>query len=157
MKLEDILDRESIRKTIAQYTIAGDRLRTAEFVAVFTDDAILETESVPDSDHFCHTGKEEISAWMARWIVPRDKEDKVHQSSFIRHHLSTCHIELVTSSLALGRTYWTAYTDIGLDHCGHYVDEFEKVNDQWLIRHRKIRLDWRSVESLYFSAVQRTR
>lgn len=153
----DFFSRESIRQTIAQYTVAGDRLKTDEFIAVFTDDAVLETEFVPDSDHFSFTGKEAILAWMKRWLMPRALGDVVHKASFIRHHLSTCHIELVSPTQALGRTYWTAYTDIGPDHCGYYVDEFQRVNDCWLIKHRKIRLDWRSPDSLYYSAVQRTR
>ena len=34
---------------------------------------------------------------------------------------------------AKSRTYWVAYTDIGPDHCGYYVDAFRKVGDRWLI------------------------
>ena len=44
MNLEELLAREGIRKTIANYTMAGDRLKTDAFVAVFTEDGIIETE-----------------------------------------------------------------------------------------------------------------
>ena len=47
--LDELLARESIHQTIVSYTMAGDRLREDEFVAVFTDDAVLESDGVPDS------------------------------------------------------------------------------------------------------------
>ncbi len=40
-------------------------------------------------------------------------------------------------------------TDIGPDHSGTYNDLFRKVGGQWLIAHRKIRVDWRSPDSLF--------
>ena len=40
MTIDELLARESIRQTMANYTMAGDRLRVDDFVAVFTDDAI---------------------------------------------------------------------------------------------------------------------
>jgi 3-phenylpropionate/cinnamic acid dioxygenase small subunit len=156
MTVEEMLARESIRQTLAAYTAAGDRLRVDEFIAVFTDDAILETEGVPAADSFRYAGKPAIRAWMERWLQPPKQEEKPHQSSFIRHHLSTCHIELTGADGARARTYWSAWTDIGTDHTGYYVDTFRKVGERWLIAHRKIRLDWRSENSLYFNAVQRT-
>lgn len=157
MTLDDMLARESIRQTLAAYTAAGDRLRVEEFVAVFTDDAVLETDGVPESDAFRYEGKAQIRAWISRWLRPPEQGEKPHGASFIRHHLSTCHIELTGAETARARTYWSAWTDIGVDHIGYYVDTFRKVGDRWLIANRKIRLDWRAANSLYFNAVQRTR
>jgi hypothetical protein len=156
MNLEELLAREGIRKTLAAYTNAGDRLKTDDFVAVFTDDAILESEGVPEADRFRYEGREAIRAWMDRWRKPQG-EAPVHQASFIRHHLATCHIELTGPDTAKSRTYWTAYTDLGPDHCGYYVDDFRKVGDRWLIAHRRIRLDWRIDGSLHRESVERTR
>ena len=48
MTVDELIARECIRQTMARYTMAGDRLRSEEFVAVFTDDAVLETEQVPE-------------------------------------------------------------------------------------------------------------
>jgi hypothetical protein len=79
------------------------------------------------------------------------------RATFVRHHLSTCLIDLTGPDTAKARTYWTAYTDIGPDHCGHYIDTFRKVGDRWLIAHRKVRLDWRSPASLFKAAVSRSR
>jgi hypothetical protein len=156
MTLEELLAREGIRKTLAAYTMAGDRLRTDDFVAVFTDDAILETEGVPEADRFRYEGREAIRAWMDRWRRPAG-EAPAHQASFIRHHLATCQIELTGPDSAKSRTYWTAYTDLGPDHCGYYVDDFRKVGERWLLAHRRIRLDWRIEGSLHKESVERTR
>lgn len=156
MTLDELLDREAIRQTMANYNMAGDRLRTDDFIAVFTDDAILESDGVPEQDAFRYAGREQIRGWFTRWRKP-EGQAPVHQAKFIRHHLSTCHIEFAGPGTAKARTYWTAYTDIGPDHCGSYLDTFRKVQDRWLIAHRRIRLDWRSEKSLYTAAVTRTR
>ena len=155
MTVEELLAREAIRHTLASYTMAGDRLRVDEFMAVFTEDAILQTEGVPEQDAFRYEGQDAIRAWMNRWREPAGAEP-VHQSSFIRHHLSASQIEFTGPETAKARTYWVAYTDIGPDHCGHYLDEFRRVGERWLISHRRIRLDWRSDKGLYGGAVART-
>jgi SnoaL-like domain len=154
----ELLAREGIRHTMASYTMAGDRLQTEKFVAVFTEDAILETEGVPEQDAFRHVGRQGIRDWIERWRErPKQDGKPVHQARFLRHHLSTSLIEFVDEETAKTRTYWTAYTDIGPDHCGCYLDLFRKTGEHWLIAHRRIRLDWRSSDSLMFTAVARTR
>lgn len=159
----ELLDRESIRDTLASYTMAGDRLRLEEFIAVFTEDAILETDGIPEQDAFRYQGRNAIHAWMNRWrsqpaqSASEGEGEAVHQATFVRHHLGTCHISFDSAHTARTRTYWTAYTDIGPDHAGVYVDVLRKVSDRWLIAHRKIRLDWRSPQSLMFTAITNTR
>ena len=157
MNESELLAREGIRHTMAIYTMAGDRLHVENFAAVFTDDAILETEGVPQRDAFRHVGRAAIHGWMNRWRGrPREGGESVHQASFVRHHLSTSLIEFLDQETARARTYWTAYTDIGPDHCGCYLDLFTKSGERWLIAHRRIRLDWRSPDSLMFTAIART-
>jgi 3-phenylpropionate/cinnamic acid dioxygenase small subunit len=153
MTVEELLARESIRHTIASYNMAGDRLRLDDFLAVFTDDAILESDGVPEKDAFRNVGRQEIRAWFTRWGRGSKEATPVHQAKFIRHHLSTCHIELTGPDTAKARTYWVAYTDIGPDHCGYYVDTFRKQGERWLIAHRRVRLDWSAAGSLYASAI----
>lgn len=155
MTLDEMLARESIRQTMASYTMAGDRLRIDEFVDVFTEDGILETEGVAEEDRFRYAGRDAIRAWMNRWKAPAG-DAPVHKSSFIRHHLATSQIEMTGPETAKSRTYWVAYTSLGPDHCGYYLDAFRKVGDRWLIAHRRIREDWRRPDSLYNSAVSKT-
>ena len=157
MTLDELLTRECIRKTMASYTVAGDRLRADDFLAVFTRDAILESESVPESDAFRYEGCEALREWIERWRVPVETTGRTTKATFVRHHLSTSHIEITGAVSARARTYWVAYTDIGPDHCGCYIDVFRKVGEEWLIAHRKVRLDWRSPMSLFTTAIARTR
>ena len=156
MTLDEMLAREAIRQTIAAYTVAGDRLREEDFIAVFTEDAILESEGVPESDLFRYEGRAAIRAWIARWRSP-ETATRTHQASFVRHHLSTCHIELTGTGTARARTYWAAWTDIGPDHAGYYLDELHEQDGRWLIRHRRIRRDWQAANSLFAGAVANSR
>lgn len=157
MTLDELLARESIRKTMAAYTAAGDRLREADFVGVFTEDAILECEGVEEAALFRYVGRDAIRRWIHRWLDKPAGVERIHAASFVRHHLSTCHIELIGPESARARTYWVAWTDIGPDHAGYYLDEFRKVGEQWLIRHRRIRRDWQHAESLFKTAVHNSR
>ncbi len=158
MTLEELIARESIRQTLARYTTAGDRLRLDDFLSVFTEDAILESEGVPEADAFRYEGRALIGQWITRWSDrARDPGTAVHGATFVRHHLSTSAVEFTGEGSARGRTYWTAYTDIGPDHCGYYLDEFRREGQDWLISHRRVRLDWRSPGSLFGSAVVNTK
>jgi hypothetical protein len=156
MTVDEFVARECIRQTMVNYTIAGDRLRTDDFIAVFTDDAVLESEGVAESDAFRYEGRHAIREWMQRWrAAPSEGSDR--RATFVRHHLSTSQVEFTGPDIARGRTYWVAYTDIGPDHCGYYIDEFRKTDQAWLIAHRKVRLDWRSPNSLFKTAIVSSR
>ena len=157
MTVDELLARESIRHTMASYTMAGDRLRAEEFLAVFTEDAVFASEGVPESDTFHYEGRQAIREWFARWGGRAEGAVRAHQATFIRHHLSTSLIEFTGPETAKARTYWVAYTDIGADHCGHYIDNFRKTGGSWLIAQRKVRLDWRAPNSLFTSAISKTR
>jgi 3-phenylpropionate/cinnamic acid dioxygenase small subunit len=156
VNLDELLAREAIRHTMTRYTMAGDRLRTDEFIAVFTEDAVLASEGVEESDVFRHEGREAIREWMSRWTL-RSAGGQSPRATFVRHHLSTSQIELTGPDTAKARTYWVAYSDIGPDHCGYYLDRFRKTGQGWLIAERKVRLDWRSPNSLFTTAVKDTR
>lgn len=154
MTLDELLARESIRHTIVSYTMAGDRLRVDDFVAVFTEDGIFEVDGVGDEAGIRKVGREVIRTWFQVWGQGAKDANPIHQAKFIRHHLSTCLIEFTGPDTAKTRTYWTAYTDIGPDHGGFYVDKFRKTGDKWLIAHRHVRLDWSSPDSLYVSSLK---
>ncbi|MGO9933311.1 MAG: nuclear transport factor 2 family protein [Steroidobacteraceae bacterium] len=155
VNVDELLAREAIRHTMARYTMAGDRLRTDEFIAVFTEDAVLASEGVAESDVFRYQGREAIREWISRWSR-RSGGSQAPGATFVRHHLSSSLIELTGPNMAKARTYWVAYTDIGADHCGYYLDVFRKTDEGWLIAERKVRLDWRSPNSLFTTAIRDT-
>ncbi len=150
MTLEDLLAREAIRDVMAKYTTSGDRLRIDDFVACFTQDAVMESEHVPADRMFRYEGRAEIRAWQERWLRG---ESGTHGATFVRHHLSTSKIDLTGPDTAKARTYWVAWTDIGPDHAGYYLDTFRKVDGAWLIAHRRVCMDWEADASLFRSAI----
>ncbi len=154
MTLDELSAREAIRDTIAKYTTSGDRLKAQDLAACFTEDGIIESEGVPDAQRFRYEGRAAILAWQNRWREPSDVP--ITKASFARHHLSTSKIDLIGADAAQVRTYWAAWTDIGPDHAGYYLDLFRKVDEDWLIAHRRIRLDWESPQSLFGGAVTNT-
>ncbi len=137
MELQELLARESIRRTMARYNTAGDRLKAADFMAAFTEDGVLESEGVGAADQFRFEGREAIGGWLTRWSDAPPSGD-APRATFVRHHLSTCDIEITGPDTATACTYWTAYTDIGPDHCGHYLDAFRRQGGDWLIAHRRV-------------------
>lgn len=156
MTLEEMLAREAIRDTMAKYNTSGDRLKVADYVSCFTEDGIMESDGVPEDRAFRYAGRAEILAWQSRWLERDPDAPAIHASRFIRHHLSTSKIDITGPDTARARTYWAAWTDIGPDHAGYYLDEFRKVGEEWLIAHRRVRLDWDSPDSLYMNAVTAT-
>ena len=42
---------------------------------------------------------------------------------------------------ARGRCYYAVLTDRGLDHWGHYVDEYRQLDGRWLFKRRGITVD----------------
>lgn len=156
MTNEDLLAREAIRDVIARYTMAGDRLRIDDFAACFTCDGILESDRVPEARAFRFAGREAIRAWQTAWRDRAAEGTPVHDANFVRHHLTTSQIEVIGPDCATARTYWQAWTRIGADHAGYYLDRFRKVNGRWLIAHRRVRLDWEAEDSLFKPAIERS-
>ncbi|WCT75270.1 nuclear transport factor 2 family protein [Sphingomonas naphthae] len=156
MTIDQFLAREAIRDTMARYNHAGDRLKVDDYVACFAPDGIMETRHDDPAFAFRYEGREAIRDWMSRWLE-RTRTSGVHGASFVRHHLTTCQIDLTGADTARARTYWIAWTDIGADHAGLYIDSFRKVGAAWLIAHRLVREDWRSPDSLFGAAVRNSR
>lgn len=156
MTLEHLLAREAIRDTIAKYNVSGDRLKVDDFAACFTQDGVIQSEAAPGDFIFRYEGREAIRAWQNRWLTREPGADTVHSARFVRHHISTCKIDLTGPDSATARTYWAAWTDIGPDHCGVYLDIFRKVGDDWLIALRQVRKDWVSPQGLFETAIEHT-
>lgn len=157
MTLDDFLAREAIRDTLARYNIAGDRLAAADFAACFTLDGVIEFERAPGDYLFRHVGRDAILAWQQGWHDREPGADTVPPVRFVRHHLATSRIDLTGSASARVRTYWSAWTEIGPDHAGQYLDDFRKEEGAWLIARRRVRLDWQATGSLFPGAVATTR
>jgi len=141
--IEELIAREAIRDTLAQYNVSGDRMRVDDYVASFTEDAVFEVGQTLN-------GREAIRAWLT---TPRGGGGAAKPKvKFVRHNITTCKITLTSATTADVRTYFVVFTDIGPDHCGYYVDKFRRVGDRWLIAERKARTDWVSPESVFVAS-----
>lgn len=149
MTLDDVIARESIRDTIAGYTIAGDSRDAEAFARLFAEDAILEFAGYPPLPGFCNEGRDEIRNRISGWSSIPGEDPSMRNTSFIRHNLTTSRIELTGADTARAKTYFLVFTDIGPDHSGTYTDELVRQDDRWLFAHRRIALDWRSPDSLF--------
>lgn len=156
MTLDELIAREAIRDTMAQYNTAGDRLKVDDYADCFTEDGVIESERAPGDYIFRYEGREAIRAWQNRWKMREPGQDVVHGATFVRHHLSTCKIDMTGPDSARARTYWVAWTDIGPDHAGYYLDDFRKEGARWLIARRRVRRDWSAPGSLFVTAIANT-
>ena len=150
MTVDELLARESIRHTLASYNMAGDRVKGDEVAACFTEDGVLESDGSLGAAGFHYAGRPAIRAFFTTFReAPEGMAPPSGQRRFVRHNLTTCQIELTGTDTAKARTYFAVvFTHIGPDHCGYYVDAFRKVGERWLIAHRKVRVDWKSPNSV---------
>lgn len=146
MTVDELLARECIRHTLASYNMAGDRLREDDFVAVFTDDAVLEVEG---ENGFRHDGIAAIRAWISGWRAGTSGPTTRRAPTCVRHHLTTCLITFGDGDTATARTYFLVCTQIGPDHGGTYLDTLRRTGDRWLIAHRRVRVEWHATEGLF--------
>ena len=65
----------------------------------------------------------------------------------MRHNLTNIRFLELTPQHARVASYFTVFTDIGLDHYGRYRDTFVPVGEKWLIRHRFVSTDWAAPNS----------
>lgn len=162
MTVDELLAREAIRHTLASYNVYGDRLKVAELVALFTEDAVLDLETGTGGRRL--EGREAIAGFFSGMAKPPRKDGAPGAESkpappekpteqkappFVRHHISTCHIHMTGPDEAEVRTYFAVYTQAGPDHCGYYVDRFKRTGDAWLIAQRQPRVDWTSPDSFF--------
>ena len=129
LTIEELLVRESIRCALETYTSAGDRGAMDELVWAFVPDARLELFGRAVE------GRDAIADALGSVIADPGS------LGFLRHHLTSSKIEL-TGTGADGWTYFIAFTPLGPDHCGLYVDHFVDDGDAWRIARRRIKVDW---------------
>jgi ketosteroid isomerase-like protein len=146
--LDEVIARESIRQTIANYTIAGDNRDAALFNTLWTDDALFDF-SFPSLPSFRCEGIDQIRARTAAWKQLPDPDPTLRSATFIRHNLTTCQIELTGKDTASAKTYFIVVTDVGPDHAGNYTDQLARRGDRWLFAHRRVDLVWRSPDSCF--------
>jgi len=133
---DDSADRNAIRNLMARYSLASDCGRFEALADTFAEDGTL-----------CFSGQ--ATTGRAQIVARLNQRGPRNAAlTFTRHHLTTSLIE-VEGEHATGKTYFQVLTNIGLDHCGVYLDEFIRQDGNWYFARREARADWQAPGSLY--------
>lgn len=132
----ELLARESIRATMAKYTIASDFYDTDRYLSCFADTATLAFEYFPGIGPLELIGKPKITEFASNLFTKINTKSFKLYGGFSRHHLTSCAIELCSGSEANALTYCLVFNESGAAHTGSYKDLFQKINGDWLIVHR---------------------
>jgi len=133
MDAAEAIAREQIRDVIARYNHAGDRGRLDELVACFSEHGVMDLADLPDL-----IGREAIRRHLEG--VVRDLAAGTTRAT-LRHHVASTLIELTGEDTATASSYFSVYTEVGLDHWGRYRDRLARVGEAWLLAHRRVRVD----------------
>ncbi len=133
MDAAEVIAREQIRDVIARYNHAGDRGRLDELVLCFAEDGVMQLADVPEL-----RGREPIRDYLE--AVVRDLAEATTRAT-LRHHVASILIELTSADTANARSYFSVYTEVGLDHWGSYRDRLDRVGEAWLFAQRRVHVD----------------
>ena len=131
-------DRMAVEDVMARYVWAVDSLDPEGYVAVFTEDAII------DSNGNISKGHEEIRKIVMSLIQRRDdNKAKGLPTSNLYHLISNVRITFPRPGEALHQSYWqTVYRDkdskMTAAAMGRSDDRLVKRNGKWLIQMRKL-------------------
>lgn len=133
MKTEDVADLEQIRQLIAEYNHAGDAGDAVRVVRTFTGDADLETIAGTI------TGDSAIRSFFDERAEVRREDARLGRPG--RHHLSTQAISVDGDSAEASTSFLFVRTG-AIEQTGTYHDEFVRIDGRWLIRRRRVVMDW---------------
>ncbi len=131
-------DRIAVEDVMARYVWAVDSLDPEGYVAVFTDDAII------DSNGSISKGREEIRKIVKGLIQRRDdSKAKGLPTSNLYHVISNVRITFPKPGEALHQSYWqTIHRDadgkMTAAAMGRSEDRLVKRNGKWLIQSRRL-------------------
>ena len=141
MKTWELVARERIRDSLARYTWSGDALRLGELAEAFCEDGELEVRG-----HEPIRGREQIVRFLGGVVELGAQQSPAVDGGrrLVRHNVTNTRFLELEPDRALVASYFTVFTNAGLDHYGRYRDTFVPVGDEWLIRHRFVSTDWQA-------------
>ncbi|MDB4029622.1 nuclear transport factor 2 family protein [Gammaproteobacteria bacterium] len=132
-KIQEILDKESIRELVYIYCRAADRHDNELMRSLYHEDAY--------DDHG--------SFFKGRAMEFLDLLPEIQKSMGILHHNVTTHNIKLSGTKAEGETYIIAFHQVLTEEGnydvligGRYFDEYEKRNDVWKFSSRAVDADW---------------
>jgi len=141
MTSEDLISIEQIRATIVRYAWSVDQADYVAMARCFTPQGKLHVSRTMTLD-----GREAISETLGKRALARGHGTAGRK--FQRHNVTNVDIEL-DGDTARVRSYFTVFTEIGLDHLGRYEDRFARLDGEWLIDDRRASADAVSARSRF--------
>lgn len=141
MEMWELVIRESVRQTLADYTAGTDRNRLEDIAACFAPDGALTI-----SGRESMVGPAAIVAGLGAQ-VNRFAAGPV-PLTHVRHHVSSVRFGAVSRDRVEVSSYFLAVTNIGVDHWGRYRDVLVPVGGRWLFASREASADGFSPDSL---------
>jgi hypothetical protein len=151
MELWELVARECCRDTLAQYTHAGDRYQLDDFAGAFCEDGVLEIrgqDPLRGRAAIVERFGGATAAQQAQGVAAAAR-DAGSSRRIVRHTVTNIRFESVERSEATVASYFTVFTEIGLDHMGRYRDRLVPVGERWLLAHRFVSTDWRAPDSVF--------
>ena len=143
MQMWELVARERIRDTLALYNWSGDAGRIEDLTRSFCPDGELEVRGTPTA-----SGRAAIADFLGGVAAPPTSPPAIPRvKRIVRHTLTNIRFTELTEERAQVSSYFTVFTEIGLDHYGRYRDVFAPVGDAWLIAHRFVSTDWSAPNS----------
>ena len=143
MQMWELVARERIRDTLALYNWSGDAGRIQELTQSFCPDGELEVRGTATA-----AGRAAIAEFLGGVAAPRaDAGAGSGVKRIVRHTLTNIRFTELAPERVQVSSYFTVFTEIGLDHYGRYRDVFAPVGKEWLIAHRFVSTDWRAPNS----------
>lgn len=136
MNIDEVIAREAIRDTVHRYNANGDSGRFEQVMALFAPDA--EMDIVGDR---VYRGHAEILSIFTGTVDRLSDAATQASPKRVRHFVGTHQIDMIDAEHAKGRVYVQVLTDIGLDHWGRYIDDYVRLDGEWLIARRVVDID----------------
>lgn len=141
----ELIAREMIRDTLARYHWSGDSARIDDLAQCFCADGELEVRGQPAA-----RGRPAIAAYLGGVAGSARTTSSVKR--IVRHTLTNIRFVELSPRRARVESYFTVFTEIGLDHFGRYRDVLVPVAGaarfEWLIASRFVSTDWRAADSV---------
>lgn len=141
MTAEEMLAREAIRFKLELYCRASDNANYALHHQVFHPDGVFDLQGQGEL-----RGPDEIIAFL---LPAAEKRGAFEPGNFQRHNLTTTMIDFTDAQTARVTTYIIVVTELGVDHTGRYDDVFTRHQERWLIKRRKVTMEWARPDSRF--------
>jgi hypothetical protein len=143
MDITELLIREGVRDTIARYNAKGDQGDIAGLAGCFAPDGVLAIAGREPM-----VGPAAIEAGLTE-TFRRDPADDRPPIEHLHHGVTTLHFVAITNEDVRTTCYFSALTQVGLDHWGRYRDLLIPVDGRWLFARRDVKVDGYAPQSLF--------